>query len=311
MRLLPRCLLPIGLLLLLGACAQAPRHDAPAADEPQDPALAAVFGGCQGVQPQPDSLAGARSFTYAEASGRALRIHLFEPATAPGAAAARPAVLFFFGGGWRAGRVESFARQARAFAAAGYVAALADYRVKCRDGTTPLAALDDARAAYAWLRERSSGLGIDRERIVLAGGSAGGHLALATAQRAAGSGAQPAALWLLNPAVDLLGPAPWYLKPAALSLSPSVLPVWDLPPTLIQHGDADVVVPIASVRAFCARAAQRGRQCRLDEYAGVGHSFYQRRDADPALGGRSAYEDTLARAFEFLAAQGLPGAAPQ
>jgi acetyl esterase/lipase len=307
---LPRCLLPLGLALLLGACAQAPRQpeSAPAADEPQDPALAAVFGGCRGVQPQPETLAGARSFTYAKASGRELRIHLFESAAGP--AEARPAVLFFFGGGWRAGRVESFQRQARAFVDAGYVALLADYRVKCRDGTTPLASLEDARAAYAWLRAQAPRLGVDRSRIVLAGGSAGGHLALATAQKAVASGEQPAALWLLNPAVDLFGPAPWYLKPAALAISPSLLPVWDLPPTLIQHGEADVVVPIASVQAFCERARSRERVCELQRYPGLGHSFYHRRTPEAALQGRSAYQDTLARAFDFLVAQGLPGAAP-
>lgn len=304
------CLSALGLALLLSACAQTPPRPAEPAGDVQDPALAAVFGGCRDVKPQPETLAGARSFTYARAAGRSLRVHVFEPAPQPGAAqpGLRPAVLFFFGGGWRAGRVESFERQARAFVQSGYVALLADYRVKCRDGSTPLDSLEDAGAAYAWLRDQALQLGVDRDRIVLAGGSAGGHLALATAQKAVLRGEQPAALWLLNPAVDLVGPAPWYLKPVALSISPSQLPVWDLPPTLIQHGEADVVVPIASVQAFCERARARDRVCELQRYPGLGHSFYHRRTPEPALQGRSAYEDTLARAFDFLAVHGLPGA---
>lgn len=270
--------------------------------------MAAVFGACSGVQPQPDTLPGARSYVYRQASGRDLRIHVFKP-VAPLAAAAKPgpapAALFFFGGGWRAGRIQSFEPQARAFAAAGYVALLADYRVKCRDGTTALGSLADARAAYAWLREHHVALGVDPRRIVLSGGSAGGHLALATAQKAAAD-EQPAALLLFNPAVDLVGPAPWYLKLPALTISPSMLSVQALPPTLILHGEADRVVPIASVREFCAKAVAAGRDCTVQAYAEQGHSFFHREAPETRLNGRSPYAVTLARGGEFLAALGLP-----
>jgi acetyl esterase len=255
---------------------------------------------CSGIGAAVAALPGAKSYTYRAASGRALRIHVFSP---PPHERPAPAILLFFGGGWRTGSVSALADQARAFAGRGYVAGLADYRVKCRDGTNPLDASADARAAYAWWRAHAARLGADPRRIVLSGGSAGGQLALMAAQDAP-AGEEPAALVLFNPAVDLVGPAPWYQKLFARSISPSVLPVDHLPPTIVFHGLSDHRVPIGTVRAFCRRAAAQGRTCRIVSYRGQGHGFYHSDRIDPALG-RSPYDDTMARAFHFLDARGI------
>lgn len=259
-----------------------------------------LFDPCQAIAPQPDTLPGARSFTYRKARRRDLRLHVFAPA---GEALPRPALLFFFGGAWRTGDITAFRDQARAFAARGYVAVLADYRVKCRDGSTPLDSLRDAQAAHAWLRANAQELGIDPRRIVLCGGSAGGHLALTVAMKVSPA-YKPAAVVLFNPAVDLVTKAPVALKLVARRISPSVLPVRALPPTLIFHGQDDRTVPIATVRAFCQRAVAAGQACRLDEYAGQGHGFFHLHDADPRIGA-SPYADTLVKALAFLDAQGI------
>ncbi|WP_312160919.1 alpha/beta hydrolase [Phenylobacterium sp.] len=258
--------------------------------------------GCEAVAAQPQTLPGAESFTY-EAAGRDLRLHVYPAA---GGGAAQPAILFFFGGGWRQGDVRAFEGQAQAMAQKGMVAVLADYRVTCRDGTTAAESAQDAMAAYDWLRAHAAELKIDPERVVLAGGSAGGHLALATAMRAAD---RPAALVLFNPAVDLVSIAPALrLSPeAARAISPSALPAGGLPPTMIFHGQADVTVPIQTVRDFCRRASEAGRRCELHEYAGQTHGFFNSRAEDPAIGA-SPYADTLARAIAFL--QGLELARP-
>jgi acetyl esterase len=256
---------------------------------------------CEAIAPQPDTLPGARSFTYRTAAKRGLRLHVFAPVEASDTP--RPAVLFFFGGAWRVGDITSFQDQAQAFARRGYVAVLADYRVKCRDGSTPLDSLRDAQAAYVWLRANADALGIDRQRIVISGGSAGGHLALTTAMKAA-TAHKPAAVVLFNPAVDLVSKAPMSLKLLARRISPSVLPVQALPPTLIFHGQDDRTVPIASVRAFCRRADAAGRACRLEEYAGHDHGFFHLHDADPGIG-VSPYADTVGKALAFLDAVGV------
>ncbi len=90
-----------------------------------------------------------------------------------------PAIIFFFGGGWKGGSIKQFQSQALYFASRGMVAVLADYRVSSRNGTTPFEAVADAKSAIRYLRLNSASLNIDPNRIVGSGGSAGGHLAAA------------------------------------------------------------------------------------------------------------------------------------
>ena len=259
--------------------------------------------GCSNVPPQPATVADAQTYIYRTASGRPLRVHVFRPE----GEGVHPAILFFFGGGWRQGSVTQFLGQAEAAKAKGYVAILADYRVVCRDGVSPVESTSDARAAYAWLLDHAVHLGVDSRRIVLSGGSAGGQLAAVTAMLAP-SGEAPAALVLFNPALDLTTLAPLLkLAPGvAASISPSALPINDLPPTIIFHGVADVVVPIQIARAFCNRAEAAGRSCELHEYPGQNHGFFNSHAADPASH-ISPYDDTLLRTFDFL--RGLPAMA--
>jgi len=61
------------------------------------------------------------------------------------------------------------------------VAARADYRVKSRHGVSPKECVEDAKSAIRWVRQNAAKLGADPNRIVAAGGSAGGHIAACTA----------------------------------------------------------------------------------------------------------------------------------
>jgi len=92
----------------------------------------------------------------------------------------RPAIVFFFGGGWNNGTVEQFSGQAHYFASRGMVTARADYRVNSRHKTTPDKCVEDGKSAIRWLRERAAQFGIDPDKIVSSGGSAGGHIAACT-----------------------------------------------------------------------------------------------------------------------------------
>ena len=243
-------------------------------------------GTCASVVPQRQAVDGFEAVVYRRASDRDLKLHILRPT---GFSGPRPAVLFFFGGGWRNGDVAAFSRQARAFAAKGFVTLLADYRVECRDRTSPLASVDDARAAYAWVRDQGvAGYGVDPRRIVLSGASSGGHLALMAAIRAE---TRPAALLLFNPAIDLFNPAPIYLKPVARGISPSVLPIEGLPPMIILQGKADSVTPYDAAHAYCARVNAAKQTCQLVGYAGAEHGFFHEGEG---------YDDTLKRGLAFL-----------
>ncbi len=238
------------------------------------------------VDAYPPDLPGLPWMVYRRVGGRMLRLWFRYPETA--ASGPHPAVLFFFGGGFRMGTPAQFDYQARALAAAGVVAMLADYRVASRDGVAPGACIDDARAAYSWVRTSAERLGLDGGRIAAAGGSAGGHLAagLATfARPAAGPG--PAALVLYNPLL-VMAPLPgiFDLDPErvelfektigwpATSISPAHHLASDLPPTLIMHGEADGLIPCASAAAFSRLAGQRDLDCRLITYPGADHGFF-------------------------------------
>lgn len=288
-------LIGLGFLLLAMGMAGCRRAEDNVATPQQQAAVAGVLAGsCDGVRQQPEQLQGAISVTYAHPDKRDLRLHIFQPAGVAGHPP-HPAILFFFGDSWRVGEITAFQEQADAFVAAGFAAILADYRVKCRDGSNPLQSLNDAEDAYEWLRHHAAAYGIDPKKLILAGGSAGGHLALATTLKA-DEGEKPAALVLFNPVVDLATPAPLYLKPLAWWISPIAMDVGALPPTLIFHGTADSKVPIASIRRFCANAQAESRRCTLIEYAGADHGFYTSHVPDPRLG-TSPYAHTLAAAL--------------
>ena len=93
----------------------------------------------------------------------------------------RPAIVFFFGGGWKNGSYLQFVAQSDYFASRGMVAASADYRIESIHHTTPDKCVEDAKSAVRYLRQHASELGIDPGKVVAGGGSAGGHIAACTA----------------------------------------------------------------------------------------------------------------------------------
>ena len=260
------------------------------------------------VDAYPPDLAGLPWVVYRRVGGRSLRLWFRYPEKA--ATRARPAVLFFFGGGYRVGTPAQFDYQARTLAAAGVVGILADYRVASRDGVGPEACIEDARAALALVQSSAERLGLDAARIAAAGGSAGGHLAagLSTfARPAAGPG--PGALVLYNPLL-VTAPLPgiFELDPERVELFEKAIG-WpaesisaahhlgpDLPPTLIMHGEADALIPCASASAFKLLADRLGLDSRLITYPGADHGFFNAGASE----GNALLRDTTLELLRFL-----------
>jgi acetyl esterase/lipase len=115
---------------------------------------------------------------------------------------ARPAVLYFHGGGWVQGDLETHhGLCARIASRSGALVIALDYRL-APEHPFP-AAVDDCLAAYRWLRAHPRELGVDPARIAVAGDSAGGNLAAVVSQQAALAGEPvPACQALIYPAVD-------------------------------------------------------------------------------------------------------------
>lgn len=113
-----------------------------------------------------------------------------------------PALLFFHGGGWIYGDLESHDATCRFLAEEAQVRVIAvDYRL-APEAPYP-AAVDDVMAAWHWIAEHARGIGIDPDRIAVGGDSAGGNLAAVVAQQTvAAGGPSPAFQLLIYPATD-------------------------------------------------------------------------------------------------------------
>lgn len=90
-------------------------------------------------------------------------------------------MVFFFGGGWINGNIKQFRPQAEYFSHRGMFCILVDYRVKKRQQSTPFESLKDAKSAIRFIRKHAEEFQVDTSKITASGGSAGGHLAAATA----------------------------------------------------------------------------------------------------------------------------------
>jgi len=248
----------------------------------------------------PPTFDDATEYTYKTVDDVELKAWVFQPQR--NAQDERPAVVFFFGGGWRSGTPVQFADQCRYLRSRGVVAVTCDYRVASRHGVKAVSCVEDAKSAVRWVRANAKMLGVIPDQICSAGGSAGGHLACCTGVVSgldangddANVSSVPNAMALFNPAVMLatLNGAPeiqnMEKRLAGMKQRTGIDPVRispihhlqeNQPPTIIFHGRADSVVPIASVEEFTRRSKALGNDVTLVSYAGAPHGFFNRRTA--------------------------------
>ena len=133
-----------------------------------------------------------KEFTYKTSHGQPQRLEVYFPAKHDPRAAKVPGVLLFHGGGWAGGDRTQFRYVCGYFAKRGLVAATADYYMHPKEelkvlgpgGARKRVCVTDAASALRWFEQHADELGVDPQRIVVGGGSAGGHLAmLATLNR--------------------------------------------------------------------------------------------------------------------------------
>lgn len=245
-----------------------------------------------------------------------LRLHVFKPKgwTSDDQ---RPAAVFFFGGGWTSGSPNQFYPHCRELAGLGFVAMSAEYRIKGKHGTSPLACVEDGKSAVRFLRANAKRLGIDPNRIVSGGGSAGGHVAACTGvlkgfeakSEDKTISSVPNLMILFNPVIDTSPENGYGAKKVPgddpLIISPLHHVHKDQPPSLIFHGDADTTVKIGSIRAFEKQSNKLGASCKLAEYEGAQHGFFNDSEfRKPKKGALNYYELTMEQAVLFLKKHG-------
>ena len=120
----------------------------------------------------PDNYVGKLDIKYTKVKGWKGRIDIYSNPTAK---QPTPIVLNIHGGGWKNGVKEAH-KGFGSFFKRGYAVANVEYRLS-HQGTAP-AAIEDIRCALIYLHQNALKLNIDTTKIVIMGGSAGGHLAL-------------------------------------------------------------------------------------------------------------------------------------
>ncbi|MSU26328.1 MAG: hypothetical protein CK546_06915 [Pedosphaera sp.] len=166
-----------------------------------------------------DDAPAGKPYTYKESAGKPRRMEIYFPPNHDPSKAKVPGVILFHGGGWGGGTLSQFRVACAYFASRGLVCATAEYQMLSAADAKKLPAgetrkrvcVTDAKSAIRWFKQHATELGIDPNRIITGGGSAGGHIsALATLNPGLNDPADPkdidtsvvAYLWF-NPAFAL------------------------------------------------------------------------------------------------------------
>ena len=245
---------------------------------------------------------------YKKIDGRELEMHLFNPKDHNPATDRRPAFLFIHGGGWAVGEPLRFYSFARHFADQGMVTASIQYRLWDRtvEGSSVFDCVKDGRSAVRYLRENADALGIDPDRIVISGGSAGGHVAVSTALFDEVNDStdnlevscRPDLMVLLNPVIDTsdAGFGKDRIGERWKELSPLHHVKPDLPPAIIFHATGDQLVPYLGAKQFHEASLKLGNESVLVDYEGGWHGYF--------IFDLKLYDGVIGRTEEFLKSKG-------
>lgn len=222
--------------------------------------------------------------TYAVTDGTKLEVDIWRPAKPNGAA-----MIYVFGGGWVSGERNQMPAYFRWLTAQGLTVFTVDYRLATDGDPVWEKAPDDVRRALRWVRDNAARHGIDPDRIVLSGNSAGGNLASLVAYggdtpvRAVIQFYAPTDLAAAHRDTDsstargmlesYLGGTPGTVPARYERNSPITYVRPGLPPTLILHGERDSVVPAGQATDLAARLTTAGVPTVLLMLPASEHSF--------------------------------------
>ena len=224
-----------------------------------------------------------------------------------------PAMIYFFGGGWVGGSTAQFEPHAKYFSERGLICVLADYRVKNKHKTPPFESLKDAKSAIRYIRKNAERLNIDPNQIIASGGSAGGHLAAATAiiekydepSEDLSISSIPQALVLFNPVIDN-GPGGYGYERVGDQYK-DFSPLHNIekgdPPTILFLGTDDSLIPVETVQYYKTVMEKVGSRCDIHLYEGQKHGFFN-------LGNIEFYNKTVFEADKFLTSLGYLSGEP-
>ena len=268
-------------------------------------------------------------FTYKTIDKTKLNLWVFNPSKRYNSSE-KAAIIFFFGGGFRMGSPKQFEEHSKYLSARGMVSILVDYRVSSRNKTKPIQCLNDAKSAIRWVRKHSKSLGVDPNRIIASGGSAGGALAALTGtvkmfdekNEDLNISSKPNAMVLFNPGL-IMSPVEEYppsviserIKKGRTKLNLGVEPKLfspynyiddQTPPTIIFHGKNDTTIDPKTVVLFNQKMKKFGNDSELYLYKGKTHGFF-----NYGLELNGPFVDTMRKVDDFLVNLGYIESLPE
>ena len=199
------------------------------------------------------------------------------------------AIVFFHGGGWAFGTPGEFFTTCERYAEMGIVTFSVEYRLSIDNGVTPsktispIESVMDARSAMRWVRENAAKFHLDKNKIVVAGQSAGGQLALSTAMideynektDDPAVSSSPNAILLFSSCVNTVEGWCDYLlgerRSKIWSISPAHHIRKGLPPMIEFHGTDDEQVPKWTLQFFENAMKKEGNEFELHMFEGRKH----------------------------------------
>jgi len=233
-----------------------------------------------------------QTYTYKEIGSVKLDLDVFTPSKEVSGDVLSPVIILFHGGGWTSGKRESLHRQCKYFAEHGIVAVTADYRFRNRESqgiySTKEICIRDAKSAIRWVKSHAGKLHVDTLKIILGGGSAGGHLATMAALDSTIN--DPTDNTRISTRADLLvlfNPA--YTLSDDSSLQPFNLISTSSPSTIMFFGSNDHW-KLAS-DTLCTKLKQKGVRTEMWIANGQTHTFFNK---EPWA------QSTCDKAYDFL-----------
>src|SRR5215467_7376964 len=255
------------------------------------PALSAAA--TQIPEPAQSKVTVEKDVSFGKGGDMDLKLDIYRPPA--GVTAKQMATIHFHGGGFTRGNKESLAERIKPFAARGYVAIAAQYRLAGQAGYPAL--IHDAKAAIRWVRANAKSLGIDPQRIGVVGYSAGGYHALFTAGTGerpefegsggnAGVSTKVAVCLAYYPATNI----PASMLPAGSdaaaqkAANSTTYIAAGYPPIVIFHGMKDTTIPIESSKRLVQQFQEVQVPVEFHAFEGVPHAF----DSNPEFAVLSA-----------------------
>lgn len=240
---------------------------------------------------------------YKKTSTRDLTLKIFTPDNL-GKNEKRPAIIFFFGGGWNSRNIGQFERHSIEFSRKGMICFIADYRVYNTDKVEPKFCLMDAKSAIRYVYSNADRLNVDVSRLVASGGSAGGHLAAATRYVDGFNdpiddlsiSCKPSALVLFNPVIDNSKEGYGYdrIKKYFPQFSPSHN-IKEPVPTIFFVGSEDKFIPSYLAEQYKQNCEKLRGRCDLHIFENRKHGFFTK---------GNDYNETVRLTEEFLVSIG-------